>query len=131
MNLVAFMTAVTRANGMVLPGVTTDGSENTVSVDPQTYDQTKWRVAGPNTYNAGYLKFRDVRLNYAVSQSTLAKTPFTSLNLSVFGRNLAILSSDVPYIDPQVITGSGNIQGVENAQVPPTRSFGIHLSAQL
>ena len=53
MNLVAFMTAVTRANGMVLPGVTTDGSENTVSVDPQTYDQTKWRVAGPNTYNAG------------------------------------------------------------------------------
>jgi len=120
----------TRANGMVLPGVTADGSENTVSVDPQTYYQTKWRVAGPNTYNAGYLKFRDVRLNYAVSQSTLAKTPFTSLNLSVFGRNLAILSSDVPYIDPQVITGSGNIQGLENAQVPPTRSFGINLSAK-
>jgi TonB-linked SusC/RagA family outer membrane protein len=120
----------TRANGMVLPGVTADGSENTVSVDPQTYYQTKWRVAGPNTYNAGYLKFRDVRLNYTVSQSTLAKTPFTSLNLSVFGRNLAILSSDVPYIDPQVITGSGNIQGLENAQVPPTRSFGINLSAK-
>ena len=120
----------TRANGMVLPGVTADGSENTVSVDPQTYYQTKWRVAGPNTYNAGYLKFRDVRLNYAVSQSTLEKTPFTSLNLSIFGRNLAILSSDVPYIDPQVITGSGNIQGLENAQVPPTRSFGINLSAK-
>jgi hypothetical protein len=120
----------TRANGMVLPGVTADGSPNTVSVDPQTYFQTKWRVAAPNTFDAGYLKFRDVRLNYAVSQNTLSKTPFTSINLSVFGRNLAILSADVPYIDPQVITGSGNIQGLENAQVPPTRSFGINLSAK-
>ena len=120
----------TRANGMILPGVTADGATNTVAIDPQTYYQTKWRVAAPNTYNAGYLKFRDVRLNYALSQSTLAKTPFTSLNLSLFGRNLAILSSDVPYIDPQVITGSGNIQGLENAQVPPTRSFGINLSAK-
>lgn len=80
--------------------------------------------------DAIYLKFRDVRLSYAVSQNTLAKTPFTSLNLSLFGRNLAIVSSDVPYIDPQVITGSGNIQGLENAQVPPTRSFGINLSAK-
>ncbi len=120
----------TRANGMILPGVTADGSENTVAIDPQSYFQTKWRVAAPNTFDAGYLKFRDVRLSYAVSQSTLAKTPFTSLNLSVFGRNLAILSADVPYIDPQVITGSGNIQGLENAQVPPTRSFGINLSAK-
>jgi TonB-linked SusC/RagA family outer membrane protein len=120
----------TRANGMILPGVTADGATNTVAIDPQTYYQTKWRVAAPNTYNAGYLKFRDVRLNYALGQSTLAKTPFTSLNLSLFGRNLAILSSDVPYIDPQVITGSGNIQGLENAHVPATRSFGINLSAK-
>ena len=60
----------------------------------------------------------------------MAKTPFNSFNLSLFGRNLAILSSDVFYIDPQVIAGSGNIQELEDAQVPTTRSFGMNLSAK-
>lgn len=52
-----------------------------------------------------------------------------NLDISLFGRNLSILSSDVPYIDPQIITGSGNRQGLENAQVPSTRSVGINLRA--
>ena len=58
------------------------------------------------------------------------KTPFTSLNLSAFGRNLGILYSAVPFIDPQVITGAGNAQGLENAQVPATSSFGFNISAK-
>ena len=52
-----------------------------------------------------------------------------NLDISFFGRNIAILSSDIPYIDPQIITGSGNNQGLENAQVPSTRSFGLILRA--
>jgi hypothetical protein len=54
----------------------------------------------------------------------------TALNVSLFGRNLGLLSSNVPYIDPQVITGAGNTQGLENAQIPATRSFGINVSAK-
>ena len=45
-------------------------------------------------------------------------------------RNLGILYSEVPYIDPQVITGAGNAQGLENAQVPATSSFGFNISAK-
>jgi len=119
-----------RANGMVLPGVKADGSVNDTRVDPQDYYQGYWRRAAPNVYDASFIKFRDVRLSYAVPSKMLDKTPFTSLNLSAFGRNLGILYSDVPFIDPQVITGAGNAQGLENAQVPATSSFGFNISAK-
>ncbi len=119
-----------RANGMVLPGVKADGSVNDTRVDPQDYYQGYWRRAAPNVYDASFVKFRDVRLSYTVPANMLDKTPFTSLNLSAFGRNLGILYSEVPYIDPQVITGAGNAQGLENAQVPATSSFGFNISAK-
>ncbi|MEN8704066.1 MAG: SusC/RagA family TonB-linked outer membrane protein [Polaribacter sp.] len=120
----------TRANGMVLPGVKADGSPNDIRIDPQTYYQTYWRRAAPNVYDASFVKFRDIRLSYNVDAKLLAKLPFNSLNVSVFGRNLGILYSEVPFIDPQVITGAGNAQGLENAQIPATSSFGINLSAK-
>lgn len=120
----------TRANGMILPGVKADGSPNDIRIDPQTYYQTYWRRAAPNVYDASFVKFRDVRLSYNVDAKLLAKLPFNSLNVSVFGRNLGILYSEVPFIDPQVITGAGNAQGLENAQIPATSSFGINLSAK-
>lgn len=119
-----------RANGLLLPGVTESGAPNTTRVDPQTYHQTYWNRAAPYVYDASFVKLRDVRLSYSFSQKILRNLPLTDLSLSLFGRNLAILSSDVPYIDPQVITGAGNLQGLENAQVPPTRSFGVNLSAK-
>lgn len=120
----------TRANGMVLPGVKADGSTNDIRIDPQTYYQTYWRRAAPNVYDASFIKFRDIRLSYNVPANILSKTPFNSLNISAFGRNLGILYSEVPFIDPQVITGGGNAQGLENAQIPATSSFGINLSAK-
>ena len=120
----------TRANGMILPGVKADGSPNDKKINPQTYYQSTWRMAAPNVYDASFLKFRDLRLSYVFPTSLTAKTPFNSLRLSVFGRNLGILSSKLPYLDPQVVTGSGNRQGLENAQVPPTRSFGVNLTAK-
>jgi TonB-linked SusC/RagA family outer membrane protein len=120
----------TRANGMILPGVKADGSKNDISIDPQSYYQSIWRSAAPNVFETSYLKFRDVRLSYRFPSSTLDKTPFNNLTFGVFGRNIAILSSDLPYLDPQGVTSSGNLQGLENAQVPSTRSFGFNLTAQ-
>ncbi|CAM1374368.1 SusC/RagA family TonB-linked outer membrane protein [Tenacibaculum xiamenense] len=120
----------TRANGMVLPGVREDGSQNDLRVDPQTYYQTHWRKAAPNVFDASFLKFRELRLNYSLPNKFIANTPISSIDLSVFGRNLAILSADLPHLDPQIVTGSGNRQGLENAQVPSTRSFGFNVSVK-
>ncbi|SHM78167.1 SusC/RagA family TonB-linked outer membrane protein [Polaribacter sp. KT 15] len=119
-----------RANGLLLPGVKADGTPNDIRINPQTYYSNTFRRAAPNVYDASFIKFRDIRLSYSVPNKVLEKTPFTSLSLSAFGRNLGILYSDVPYIDPQVVTGSGNAQGLENAQIPPTSSFGFNLSAK-
>ncbi|PQJ20655.1 SusC/RagA family TonB-linked outer membrane protein [Tenacibaculum sp. SG-28] len=122
--------ADTRENGMVLPGVLENGSTNDIRIDPQTYYQTTWRVAAPNVYDASYLKFREIRLNYSLPQRFLGRSAISNVDFSVFGRNLAILSADLPYLDPQVVTGSGNVQGLENAQVPSTRSFGLNVSVK-
>ena len=120
----------TRANGMVLPGVKEDGTPNDLRVDPLAYYQTHWIKAAPFTYDASFLKLRELRLTYNFPSKFIESTPLNSLSLSAYGRNLAILYSDVPHLDPQVVTGSGNVQGLENAQVPSTRSFGFNLSAK-
>ncbi len=120
----------TRANGMVLPGVKEDGTPNDIRINPQDYYQNNFRVAAPNVYDASFLKFRELRLNYGLPAKYLNNTLLSSVDLSLFGRNLAILASDLPHLDPQVVTGSGNIQGLENAQVPSTRSFGFNVSVK-
>ena len=118
----------TRANGMILPGVKEDGTPNDIRVDPQLYYQTHWRKAAPYTYDASFLKLREIRLSYNFPSEFIEKTPFTNVSLSAFGRNLAILHSEIPHLDPQVVTTSGNVQGLENAQIPSTRSYGLNLS---
>lgn len=119
----------TRANGMVLPGVLENGSQNNIRIDPQTYYQTQWRMAAPNVYDASFLKFRELRFTYKFPKNISQYVYLNDLNLSLFGRNLGIIDADLPYLDPQVVTGAGNRQGLENAQVPSTRSFGINLTA--
>ena len=120
-----------RADGLILPGVKPDGTPNDIAVDPQTYYQTYWNRAAPNVYEASFVKLRDVRLGYKIPNRLFGKAPFRDVTLSVFGRNLAILTADLPYLDPQIITGAGNDQGLENAQIPSTRSMGVNLSFKL
>ncbi len=115
-----------RENGMILDGVTDEGAANTVAVDPLTYYQTYWSVAAPNLYEGSFLKLRELRLGYTLPKSLLGDK-VRDVNISFYGRNLAILAADLPYLDPQIITGAGNLQGLENAQVPSTRSFGANL----
>jgi TonB-linked SusC/RagA family outer membrane protein len=116
-----------RENGMILPGVTETGAPNTVAVNPQDYYQTYWSVAAPNLYEASFIKLREITLNYSLPQSLIGNTPFRDVSLGVFGRNLGILSADLPHLDPQVVTSAGNDQGLENAQIPATRSIGFNI----
>ncbi|ELR71357.1 TonB-dependent receptor [Fulvivirga imtechensis AK7] len=120
-----------REEGMIINGVTETGENNTVAVDPQVYYQTVWSVAAPNVYDASFIKLREVRLGYTLPQRLMGNLPFRDVTLAFFGRNLGVLYSKIPYLDPQVVTGTGNVQGLENAQVPPTRSLGFNLSFKL
>jgi TonB-linked SusC/RagA family outer membrane protein len=116
-----------RENGMILDAVTETGAPNTTPIDPQDYYQSYWSVAAPNLYSASFIKLRELSLNYQFPQNLIGGTPFRDITVGVFGRNLAILSSDLPYLDPQMTTSPGNDQGLENAQVPSTRSIGFNV----
>ncbi len=120
-----------RENGMILDGVTENGQPNTTPIDPQTYYQTYWNAAAPNVYSSDFIKLRELRVGYTLPNKILGDAPIRDLSIALTGRNLAILSSDLPFLDPQVVTTAGNRQGLENAQVPPTRSFGVNLSFKL
>lgn len=120
-----------RADGYLFPGVNSDGSPNETRIDAQQYFQGIFSVAVPNVYDASFIKLREVSLSYTVPNSVLSSLPIRNLSVGVFGRNLAVLSSDLPYLDPQAVTGTGNRQGLENAQVPSLRSMGFRLNFSL
>ena len=115
-----------RENGMILDGVTAEGAENTTPIDPLLYYQSYWPIAAPNVYDASFLKLREVRLGYTLPKGIFGDH-VRDVSIGLYGRNLAVLSAALPYLDPQIITGAGNDQGLENAQVPSTRSYGVNL----
>ncbi|EON76453.1 TonB-dependent receptor [Lunatimonas lonarensis] len=117
-----------RETGMIVPGVTESGEPNTVVISPQAYYQTIWSVASPNVFDGSFIKLRELSLSYALPNRVISKLPVRDVRLRTFGRNLAILHSNLPYLDPQGVNGAGNVQGLENAQVPTTRSIGFDLS---
>jgi TonB-linked SusC/RagA family outer membrane protein len=117
-----------REDGLIVDGVTETGETNTTAVDPQTYYQSIWSVAGPNVYDASFVKLREVTVGYNIPNSVFGNLAIKDARISFLGRNLAILFSNLPYLDPQGVNGAGNIQGLENAQVPTSRSLGFDLS---
>ena len=50
------------------------------------------------------------------------------MNISVIGRNLWTLYSNIPGIDPESTYNNGNGQGFEYGSLPSRRSLGINLS---
>ncbi len=84
-----------------------------------------------DVYDASFVKFRELSIAYTLNPDWLGRVGIKGATVSFVGRNLAILHSQVPHIDPEVSVSSGNIQGIEGGQLPSTRSLGIKLSMQL
>lgn len=82
-----------------------------------------------NTFDASYIKLREIRLSYTFPDKLMAKTPFGGASLALEGRNLALLKSHVPHIDPESnVLGPGLIgEGLERGSVPSSRTIGVNL----
>jgi hypothetical protein len=52
------------------------------------------------------------------------------MNISLVGRNLAIIKKHTPNIDPESNYNNSIAQGLELAGVPPTRTYGINLNVK-
>ena len=86
-------------------------------------------VAEPYIYDATYVKLREIGLSYTFSSKLLGNSFIKGLTVGIEGRNLALLYSKVPHIDPEAtLFGSGaDGFGVERASVPSTRSLGFNI----
>jgi hypothetical protein len=86
-------------------------------------------IAEGNTFDADFAKLREVGLSYSFPSRMLERTPFGTISLGVEARNVAILYSTIPHIDPEVnLFGSANDgAGVERGNLPSTRSIGFNL----
>ena len=115
---------------LIAPGVKTDGTPNDVLI---TATDHYWRNGGVfqpemRTYDATYLKLREVSLSYALPSSILEKSPFGQISLTLSGQNIWFRAFGVPKganFDPEVsAAGVGNSRGFELMNVPTSKQFG-------
>ena len=102
---------------------------------PVRSTETFWRNLAPGNvaehtiFDADFIKLREVAISYMVPKQLVDATPFKRIQVGVEGRNLLLLYSKVPHIDPEanIFGASGNGFGLERSSVPSTRSFGVNL----
>lgn len=78
-------------------------------------------------FDASYVKLREVRIGFNLPQRWVQKTPFKKVNVAAIGRNLALLYSNVPHIDPETsyYGSNSNVQGIEYSTTVSNRSVGF------
>lgn len=103
-------------------------------VKNQTYATAEWffhDYFGKNelsVFDASFVKLREVVLGYTFSDIPfLTRVGINNIHLSLVGRNLWIIHSNVPNIDPEYNNGAGNYVGQESAAIPSVRSYGFDL----
>ncbi|QZT36442.1 SusC/RagA family TonB-linked outer membrane protein [Halosquirtibacter xylanolyticus] len=135
-----------RENGIVLDGVygRVDGNGNVVhtdaagdvsgnAVDNETNISAQRYASdfysGPDAqsvFDASYIKLREVTFGYTFPSRLTG--PIRNLNISLYGRNLAVWGLDNPDFDPEsAVTSSGNVQGIEGGALPSTANYGVNL----
>ncbi len=137
-------TLVGRDGNLTVSGVQQVGENEyapgtwTIPADPSNAEQylidqyyERYAMVTENiVYDASFAKLRELNLGYTFSGNLLGKTPIQSLTLSFVGRNLALLWSNIPNVDPEsAYAVDGNSQGLEYFGMPTNRSFGFNLSA--
>lgn len=106
-----------------------DGSPNDIQVGAESFNKgTFFGNAESHTFDASYVKLRELRLGYSIPSQTLGNLPFRNVDLSLVGRNLWIIDKNVPHIDPETAFNTGNVQGLESNQIPSVRSFGFSVN---
>jgi TonB-linked SusC/RagA family outer membrane protein len=118
-----------REEDYILPGVNANtGLPNDVVLKRDGV----WYGSGlPNeeyVYKNNWVKLREVSIGYTFNLKD--NRYIKGLDVSVYGRNLALWTK-VPHIDPESSSfGTGNAQGVSRFAFPTTRTFGFNLRAQ-
>ena len=115
--------------GVLLEGVLEDGSPNKQRVSASDWAHNfYYGPAAQNVLRSDFIKLREVSLSYNIP---LKSNVIQALNISAYGRNLALWGPDTKHFDPEAATtSSGNIQGIEGGALPSIASFGVNIGIQ-
>jgi len=110
------------------------GQPNYLYVNPEDYwnnftSYSTWLedIQEPFIYDASYVKLREIVLTYRFPEEWADKVKMKDASISFYGRNLWLIFSNVPNIDPEAYYTNGNAQGMELYSWPNRRSWGINL----
>ncbi|WP_245893728.1 SusC/RagA family TonB-linked outer membrane protein [Sphingobacterium gobiense] len=107
-------------------------SPNTTATPINTWYGDYYRRANleTNSFDASYLKLREVRLEFGLPKALVSRWKMNSASVAFFGRDL-FMWSDFPMYDPETaaLNGATIMPGIEMGQMPSTRTFGINLRA--
>ena len=126
-----------RHDGVILPGVTSDGKENTkiVSQEMALEKQYGWGTGGSRFYSGSvfkntYLKCREITLSYAIPESFTHKFHCNNLRVSAFARNPFFVYKNLPIFDAEATDGTNWAQQVcIGGSTSTSRTFGVSLRA--
>jgi TonB-linked SusC/RagA family outer membrane protein len=131
-------TLLGREDGIVGEGVMSDGNggyiPNNVIQNAETYNKAAYSnsIVESSVFDATYVKLRQVMLSYKLPSKWIQKTRLDAVDISLVGRNLAILYKTVPHIDPETAFSDSNSNlGIEFGLTPSARSMGVNLSIKL
>ncbi|MFN3378279.1 MAG: SusC/RagA family TonB-linked outer membrane protein [Runella zeae] len=134
-------TLMGREEGIVGEGVVNTGTAtepvyvpNTTRITSEEWHHKYYALTNNEMtiFDGSFVKLREVKLTYMISGQVFRKLPFRDIAISVVGRNLLLLHSNVPHIDPETsFYNDGNLQGIENGQIPTTRTMGFNISFNL
>ncbi len=132
-------TAANNRAPIVTPGVNLVAGNyvpNTTAMSAQNYWAWEGSVTNTeaNTFDAGFVKLREVQLAYSLPKSIFKASSFIKgIQVGVEGRNLWLIRSAVPHVDPELnFFGAGSVgEGVEFNSIPSARSFGMNLRLSL
>lgn len=123
-----------RENGITLPGVTESGETNTVHLTKAQVDNRAIIVARREAlndylYDTSFIRFRYASLTYSLPKAVYEQLGFVKgASVSFIGRNLGLLLSRTPGLDPESQLYTNNTQGIERTTLPPVRSWGFNVN---
>ncbi|MBX2923084.1 MAG: SusC/RagA family TonB-linked outer membrane protein [Chitinophagaceae bacterium] len=120
-----------RETGVDVSGVLADGTKKTVHVNAPFHFKNNYgiRISTANLYDASYVYLRELRLGYTLPSKVAQLIHSSNASISLYGRNLWLISSNAPNVDPSnIINSDSNIIGLEGGALPSVRSIGINLN---
>lgn len=119
-----------RENGMISDGVLDDGSglKSTITVSARNYYENYYNgPAAQCVLRSDYIKLREINVGYTFKLDPSWFIKY--LRLSAYGRNLGVWGPDTRDFDPEmIVTGSGNIQGIEGGATPMVATYGFTIN---